>query len=67
MLQSGSNRPRYGGGAQPEMSEAEGISSLLREHDSMTTVLRLRLRNLQIVFHTLSNKDIKVFYCFLDR
>ncbi|KAF4525970.1 hypothetical protein B566_EDAN000761 [Ephemera danica] len=32
---------------------------LLRGHDSMNAVLRLRLRNLQIVFHTLSNKDIK--------
>ncbi|XP_065354053.1 katanin p80 WD40 repeat-containing subunit B1 isoform X2 [Cloeon dipterum] len=58
-LPTGSFSPRFGGGLHPEMSEAEGISNLLREHDQMTTVLRSRTRNLQIVFQTLANKDIK--------
>jgi len=59
-FQADSFSPRFGSGLHPEMSEAEGISNLLREHDQMTTVLRSRTRNLQIVFQTLANKDIKV-------
>ncbi|XP_059473946.1 katanin p80 WD40 repeat-containing subunit B1 isoform X2 [Neocloeon triangulifer] len=58
-LPTGSFSPRFGGGLHPEMSEAEGISNLLREHDQMTTVLRSRSQNLQIVFQTLANKDLK--------
>lgn len=41
------------------MSEAEGLSALVRGHNSMTAVLSNRARCLQIVFSLWHNKDAK--------
>lgn len=51
---------RIGMQQQPEMSEAEAISSIVRGHDSMIAVLMNRHKNLQIVRALWTNKDMKV-------
>lgn len=50
---------RIGQQAQPEISEAEAISSIIKGHESMLAVLTNRHRHLQIVLTLWSNKDIK--------
>ncbi|KAG1688799.1 Katanin p80 WD40 repeat-containing subunit B1 [Nymphon striatum] len=50
---------RIGMQQQPEMSEAEAISSIVRGHDSMIAVLMNRHKNLQIVRALWTNKDMK--------
>ncbi|GAB6032812.1 Katanin p80 WD40 repeat-containing subunit B1, variant 2 [Chamberlinius hualienensis] len=51
---------------QPEMSEAEAISSIIKGHDSMIAVMNNRLRNVQIIYTLWTNKDLKArFYLIL--
>ena len=43
-----------------DMSEAEVLSSIMRGHDSMMTVMNGRHRSLQIIYSLWHNKDLKV-------
>ncbi|XP_054283158.1 katanin p80 WD40 repeat-containing subunit B1 [Macrosteles quadrilineatus] len=43
----------------PEMSEAEVLSSIMRGHDYIVSILRTRERQLQIVYSMWHNKDLK--------
>ncbi|XP_069695123.1 katanin p80 WD40 repeat-containing subunit B1 isoform X2 [Periplaneta americana] len=43
----------------PNMSEAEVLSSMMRGHESMMTVLSSRQRSLQIIYSLWHNKDLK--------
>ncbi|XP_075214127.1 katanin p80 isoform X2 [Lycorma delicatula] len=43
----------------PEMSESEVLSSIMRGHESMLTVLKNRERHLQIIYSLWQNKDLK--------
>ncbi|XP_076333186.1 katanin p80 WD40 repeat-containing subunit B1-like isoform X3 [Tachypleus tridentatus] len=47
------------GQVHAEMSEAEAMSSIIRGHQSMMTVLQHRCKNLHIVFAQWSTKDAK--------
>ncbi|KAJ4445662.1 hypothetical protein ANN_12346 [Periplaneta americana] len=49
----------------PNMSEAEVLSSMMRGHESMMTVLSSRQRSLQIIYSLWHNKDLKVQILFL--
>ena len=42
------------------MSEAEVLSSMMRGHESMMTVLTNRHRSLKIIYSLWHNKDLKV-------
>uniref|UniRef100_T1ISW5 Katanin p80 WD40 repeat-containing subunit B1 n=1 Tax=Strigamia maritima TaxID=126957 RepID=T1ISW5_STRMM len=50
---------RMGQQSQPDISEAEAISSIIKGHESMLAVLTNRHRHLQIVLTLWNNKDIK--------
>lgn len=50
---------KFGIQSQPEMSEAEAMSSIFRGHESMTTVLAHRRKNLQIILAVWSSKGVK--------
>jgi len=43
-----------------EMSEAEVLNNMMRNHDSMMAVLKSRHRSLQIIYSLWQNKDLKV-------
>ncbi|XP_022247126.1 katanin p80 WD40 repeat-containing subunit B1-like, partial [Limulus polyphemus] len=53
------NMLNAGGQVHPEMSEAEAMSSIIKGHQSMMTVLQHRCKNLHIVFAQWSSKDAK--------
>ncbi|KAL0126718.1 hypothetical protein PUN28_005228 [Cardiocondyla obscurior] len=46
-------------GVLTEMSEAEVLNSMMRNHDSMMAVLKSRHRSLQIIYSLWHNKDLK--------
>lgn len=50
---------QFGGQQHPEMSEAEAISSIIKQHESMIHVLTSRHRNVQIIHTLWANKDLK--------
>ncbi|XP_022244041.1 katanin p80 WD40 repeat-containing subunit B1-like isoform X2 [Limulus polyphemus] len=51
------NSLRIGGQTQPEMSEAEAMSSIFKGHQSMITVLLHRRKNLQIILAQWTTKE----------
>ncbi|XP_076330249.1 katanin p80 WD40 repeat-containing subunit B1-like isoform X3 [Tachypleus tridentatus] len=51
------NSLRIGGQPQPEMSEAEAMSSIFKGHQSMITVLLHRRKNLQIILAQWNTKE----------
>ena len=49
------------------MSEAEVLSSIMRGHDSMMTVMSGRHRSLQIIYSLWHNKDLKACVVYVSR
>jgi len=50
---------QFSGQYQPEISEAEAISSIITGHESMVRVLTTRQRNVEIIQALWANKDLK--------